>query len=53
VNKTLIFIFTTILSYFGWWLGAKVGMMTAFFLSSVGCFGGVFLGWWINQRYFE
>lgn len=53
MNKTLIFIFTTIFSAIGWWLGEKVGLMTAFILSSIGCVAGVVAGWWINQEYFE
>ncbi len=33
----------------GWWLGARVGIMTAFMVSTVGT--GV--GWYVARRYFS
>jgi len=52
MNKLCIFIGMTVLSWLGWWLGAKIGIMTAFILSSIGAFAGIYLGWKINQNYF-
>lgn len=33
-----------VLSWVGWWAGAQVGTMTAFFLSAVGAGVGLYLG---------
>ena len=41
----------TVLGYIGWWMGAKVGLMTAFVLSSIGSVAGIYLGWRINRDY--
>jgi len=52
MNKLCIFIGMTVLGWLGWWLGAKIGIMTAFIFSSIGTFVGIYLGWKINQDYF-
>jgi uncharacterized membrane protein YeaQ/YmgE (transglycosylase-associated protein family) len=44
INKLVGFIGATVGSYAGWFLGARVGMMTAFMLSVVGTGLGIFLG---------
>ena len=53
MNKLFIFIGMTVLGSIGWWLGAKVGFMTAFGLSGIGSILGVYVGWRINRDYFE
>ena len=53
MNKLLIFISVTILSSVGWWLGAYVGIMTAYTLSGVGSLAGVYVGWRINRDFLE
>ncbi|MBC2600203.1 hypothetical protein [Puniceicoccus vermicola] len=53
MKKICLFTAITVFSYAGWALGQKVGMMTAFGLSFVGSVLGVFVGWWINENYFE
>lgn len=52
MSKLLIFIGMTIFSAIGWWLGAKVGFMTAFFLSGLGSIVGIIVGWKIARDYF-
>lgn len=46
MRKLMTFIWTTVGSSVGWWLGAKFGIMTAFVLSVVG-FG---VGFWYGRR---
>ena len=53
VKKLCIFIGMTVIGSAGWWLGEKVGFMTAFILSGIGSMAGVYLGWRINRDYFE
>jgi cadmium resistance protein CadD (predicted permease) len=43
VTKLLIFIAATIGGSIGWWLGAFVGIMTAFMVSIVGTAAGVYI----------
>jgi len=51
MNKLCILVGMTIFSWIGWWIGAKVGFMTAFGLSSIGSILGVYVGWRINRDY--
>ncbi len=37
----------------GWWLGAHVGLMTAFLLSGVGNVVGIWVGWRVAQMLSE
>jgi uncharacterized protein YcfJ len=37
----------------GWWIGGKVGIMTAYILSSAGALLGVYLGIKFSREYFE
>ena len=46
MEKPLIMLVSTITSAAGWWLGAHVGIMTAFVVSIVGLALGV---WWGKQ----
>ena len=41
-----------VLSSVGWSIGAKFGMTSAFILSSVGTFAGIYIGWKIARDYF-
>jgi hypothetical protein len=34
----------------GWWVGARVGTMTATLVSAVGTGAGLYLGWWAAER---
>ena len=52
MNKLCIFIGMVVFSWIGWAIGAKIGLMTAFILSSVGTFIGIYLGWKINRDFF-
>jgi len=51
MSKLCIFLGMTILGWIGWWLGAKIGIMTAFIVSSIGSLIGVYLGWRIARDY--
>lgn len=42
-KRLLVMLVSTLVSAVGWWLGAKVGIMTAFLTSIVGLAVGV---WW-------
>jgi hypothetical protein len=42
MTKLLGFIGATIGSAIGWWIGAKVGIMTAVFVSAVGTGAGIY-----------
>lgn len=46
-----IFTAMTILSWVGWWIGERSGMLTAFLLSSLGSAVGVYVGWRIHRDY--
>jgi hypothetical protein len=41
----------TLVGAVGWWLGTKIGLMTAFILSGIGSVAGVYLGWRINRTF--
>lgn len=44
MEKLLVMIVSTVGSAIGWWLGAQVGIMTAFMVSIVGLAIGVWAG---------
>jgi len=44
MSKMFAFIGATILGWAGWWLGAHVGIMTAFITSMVGTGAGIYYG---------
>ena len=44
MSKLLTFLGATVGGAIGWWLGARVGIMTAFFVSVVGTGAGVYAG---------
>ena len=51
MNKLLAFVGATIGGYAGWWVGAHVGLMTAFLVSIVGTAAGVYGGRRVAQHY--
>lgn len=51
--KFCIFVGMTAFGWLGWWVAEDFGLMTAFLCSSLGSMIGVFIGWWINRKYFE
>lgn len=53
MNKLGIFVGMSIGSYLGWWIGAHWGMITAFVVSSIFSFLGVYAGWRINREFFS
>ena len=50
--KWLIFLFSSIGSYLGWWLGAEMSSdpTWAVLLCCVGTLAGVVVGWWIGWK---
>lgn len=51
MKKLFIFAGTTIGSSIGWWIGDKVGLMTAFIVSIVGTGVGMYYGIRAAQNY--
>ena len=51
MTKLLVFLAATIGSAIGWWLGAFLGTMSAFFLSVVGMAGGVYVARLVAAEY--
>jgi len=49
MNKLCIGVSVTVFSWIGWWLGAKVGIGTAFAVSTLMSLLGVYVGWRINR----
>lgn len=50
MSKILAFLGASVGGAIGWWLGARVGMMTAFVVSMFGTGVGVYAGHWIAAR---
>ncbi|MGE5749758.1 MAG: hypothetical protein ACM31F_07345 [Gemmatimonas sp.] len=51
MSKLFMLVGSTIGSYAGWWMGAHIGMMTAFAVSMVGTGVGIYYGRQVAQRY--
>ena len=51
MNKLFSFLGATILGYVGWFIGAKVGITTAFIVSMVGTGMGMYYGRKIARHY--
>lgn len=49
--KLVIYSAIVIFGWIGWAIGARFGLMTAFILSCVGSFAGIYVGWRINRDY--
>lgn len=43
MKKLIVLLVSTVTSGLGWWIGARVGIMTAFIVSMVGLGVGI---WW-------
>ena len=48
MSKLLTFLGATVGGAIGWWLGARVGTMTAFMVSTVGTGVGIYAGRWLS-----
>jgi hypothetical protein len=55
VNKTLIFLGTTLGSYVGWWAGEVMGfeLMGTFLISSLAGMIGIYVAWRIIVDYLD
>ena len=53
MSKFCIVVGMTVFGSIGWWLGAKVGLMTAYILSGGGSLLGVYLGWRVWRDYLD
>ncbi len=53
MSKLLAFLGATVGGAIGWWLGARVGTMTAFIVSTVGTGLGVYAGRRIAASVFD
>jgi fatty-acid desaturase len=51
MSKLFSFLGSTIVGYAGWFLGAKIGITTAFMLSMVGTGIGIYYGRLIARNY--
>ena len=51
MKKLLMLVLSTIGSAAGWWLGARVGMMTAFIVSMIGVGVGIWCGAQLADRW--
>ncbi len=51
MKKIILLISISIFGWIGWWAGAHIGMMTAYFISLAGSLFGVYVGVRINQNY--
>jgi hypothetical protein len=51
MRKILGMVGATVGSSLGWWLGARIGFMSAFMLSMVGTGLGMYAGWWVSSEY--
>ena len=51
MSKLFMVVGSTIGSYAGWWLGAHVGVMSAFVVSMVGTGLGIYGGRRVAQQY--
>jgi len=53
MKKLCIILGMTVFGWIGWWIGAKIGFMTAYVLSIVAGMAGVYVGWRIYRGYLE
>ena len=51
MTKLIVLMGSTVGSYAGWWLGAHVGVMTAFMVSTVGMAAGIYGGRKLARSY--
>lgn len=48
--KLLIFVFSTLVGWLGWYLAEPLGIEWAFFISGAGSLVGVYAGWKIARH---
>lgn len=53
MKKLILFISITIFGWAGWWVGAHIGVMTAYLMSVIGSLFGVYVGVRFNQHYLD
>lgn len=53
MNKIIYLLTTGILGAIGWAIGMRIGIGTAWVLSSIGSIAGVYVGWKIIRNYLE
>lgn len=53
MKKIILLISITAFSTGGWWLGAHIGLMTAYLTSLIGSIIGVIFGVKINRNYLD
>ena len=53
MKKIVLLLSITIFGWIGWWLGARFGIMTAYFISFAGSLIGVYIGCRINRDYLD
>jgi membrane protein YqaA with SNARE-associated domain len=53
MRRFLVLLGSCLGGWAGWWLGARAGLVTAFFVSTIGTGLGVYLGWRIGREYFD
>lgn len=51
MSKLLALVGATVGGALGWWIGAHIGIMTAFLISVIGTAGGVYVGRRIAAAY--
>jgi hypothetical protein len=51
MKKLCIILGMTVFGWIGWWIGAKIGFMTAYILSTLASMAGVYVGWRIYRDY--
>jgi len=51
MKKLCIIIGIIVFGWIGWWIGAKIGFVTAYVLSTLGSMAGVYVGWRIYRDY--
>jgi hypothetical protein len=51
MKKLCIFLGMIVFGWIGWWIGAKIGLTTAYVLSTLASMAGVYIGWRIYRDY--
>jgi hypothetical protein len=51
MKRICIILGIVVFGWIGWWIGAKIGFMTAYVLSTLGSMAGVYVGWRIYRDY--
>ena len=49
--KILLLLEATLGGALGWWLGGRIGIMTAYFLSVIGTGLGMYVARWFSREY--